>query len=161
MVLVSLITNWLEYVQSHVPEATPRSYADDLSVCAQHATSGVVKQRLRQVHQHTDRFVQLSGMVWHRDKSFIFGPRMVQGAVPAIKNYSTNFRLVGGSVKLSGREAWTPLEKDRCDRWEQTASTVQYLPVGWFTKVRILRSTMPKLTFGQGTHILPDSTSCA
>ena len=77
MVLVSLITNWLEYVQSHVPEATPRSYADDLSVCAQHATSGVVKQRLRQVHQHTDRFVQLSGMVWHRDKSFIFGPRMV------------------------------------------------------------------------------------
>ena len=35
MVLVSLITNWLEYI--HSPEATPRSYADDLSVCAQHA----------------------------------------------------------------------------------------------------------------------------
>ena len=155
MVLVSLITNWLEFVQSQVPEATPRSYADDLSVCAQHARSQIVKQRLRQVHEHTDHFVQLSGMVWHRDKSFIFGPKEVQNAVPAIKNYCTNFRLVGGSVKLAGREAWTPLEQDRCDRWEQTATTVEYLPVGWFTKVRILRSTMPKLTFGQGTHVLP------
>ena len=110
MALVSLITNWLEYVQSQVPEANARSYADDLSVCAQHTRSRSVKQRLRQVHEHTDRFVQLSGMVWHRDKSFIFGPREVQSAVPAIKNYCTNFRPVGGSVELGGREAWTPSE---------------------------------------------------
>ena len=155
MVLVCLITNWLEYLQSRVPEATSRSYADDISVCAQHTSSRTVKQRPRQVHEHTGRFVQLSGMLWHRDKSFVFGLREVQSAVPAIKNYCTNFRLVGGSVKLSGREAWTPLEQDRCDRCEQTATTVQYLPVGWFTKVRILRSTMPKLTFGRGTHVLP------
>ena len=111
-----------------------------------------MKQRLRQLHEHTDNLTRSTGMVWHR----IFGPKEVKQAVPAIKNYSTTFRLVGGSVKLGGNEAWTPLEQDRCDRWEQAATTVQHLPVGWFTKVKILRSIMPKLTVGQGTQGMQD-----
>ena len=37
----------------------------------------------------------------------------------------------------------------------QTVENVGRLPVGWFSKVKIPRSTMPQLTYAQGTHVLP------
>ena len=58
-------------------------------------------------------------------------------------------------MKLSGKEAWAPVEQQRSHKWLQTVENVGHLPVGWFTKVKILRSTMPQLTYAQGTHVLP------
>ena len=155
LLLVSMVTTWLEAVRNSVPTATPKSFADDLSVVVQHESLEPVKHNLRLLHDTTCTFTQATGAQINNDKSFVFGPKSVQGAVPDLPNYKHTFRLVGGRVKLSAGQSWTPLERELGDRWVQTVRQVRRLPVGWFAKVKILRGTVPKLTFGQGTHTFP------
>ena len=155
LLLVSMVMTWLEAVRDRVPTATPKSFANDLSVVDQSQSLQQVKHNLRLLHDTTCEFTQATGAQINNDKSFVFGSKSVQGSVPDLPNYKHTFRLVGGSVKLSAGQSWTPLERERGERWVQTVRQVRRLPVGWFAKVKILRSTVPKLTFGQGTHTLP------
>ena len=48
-----------------------------------------------------------------------------------------------------------PLEQQRSHKWLRTVANVGHMPVGWFTKVKVLRATMSQLTYAQGTHVLP------
>ena len=144
LLLVSMVTTWLEAVRNSVPTATPKIKSvaeDDLSVVDQNESFEQVKHNLRLLHDTTFTFTQVTGVQINNDRSFVFGPKSVQGAVPNLPNYKHTFRLVGGSVKLSAGQSWTPLERERGDRWVQTVRQVRRLPVGWFAKVKILRST--------------------
>ena len=63
-----------------------------------------------------------------------------------MRHYSDKHQLLGS--------IWTQLEQQRQSKWQTTVSNVGLLPVGWFSKVRLLQSTMSQLTYGQGMHIL-------
>ena len=82
LVLTSLVATWIEALQAKAPEVTPRSFADDLSLVAQHAQLQQVKSSLRQSRGVTTRFVQLSGMQINGDKCFSFGNKKTSGCCP-------------------------------------------------------------------------------
>ena len=93
-------------------------------------------------------------MQLNAQKCFTFGHTCVANSLPHIESHKTQFRLVGASMKFDAKKEWTALEKERKARWQSTVQNVGLLPVGWFTKVKIIQSTMSQLTFGQGTHTL-------
>ena len=53
LLLVSMVTTWLEAVRNSGPTATPKSFADDLSVVDQHESLEQVKHNLRLLHDTT------------------------------------------------------------------------------------------------------------
>lgn len=88
------------------------------------------------------------------NKCFTFGNKVVKACVPDITQHHTQFRLVGGSIKLSSQVGATELELDRRASWQRTIDNIRLLPVRWARKVKVIRSSMAKLTFSQGTHEL-------
>ena len=152
LLLTSMVSAWCEFCMVQLPQSQPRSYADDLSVCNFATTAPELVDRTQQSHKHTTDFVQHTGMQLNAQKCFTFGDRCVEDSLPQITTHKSQFRLVGASVKLDSKKGWTDLEKERRTRWQQTVRNVGLLPSGWFTKVKIIQSTMSQLTYGQGTH---------
>jgi hypothetical protein len=152
LLLTSMISAWCEFCMVQLPQSQPRSYADDLSICNFATTAPELVDRTQQSHKHTSDFVQHTGMQLNAQKCFTFGDRCVEDSLPQITTHKSQFRLVGASVKLDSKKGWTDLEKERRTRWQQTVRNVGLLPSGWFTKVKIIQSTMSQLTYGQGTH---------
>ena len=111
ILLTSLVTTWIEYCDSRIPEVVPRSYADDLSLCASAMTKPVLVQKTREMHQLTADFVNDSGMTLNSDKCFTFGDKSVAGCLRNIKTHKSQFRLVGGSIKIDDKNCWSELEK--------------------------------------------------
>ena len=99
-------------------------------------------------------FVDRAGMKLYPNKCFTFGNKVVKACIPDITQHHTQFRLVGGSIKLSSQVGVRELELDRRASWQRTIDNIRLLPVGWARKVKIIRSSMAKLTFGQGIHEL-------
>ncbi|CAE7594481.1 unnamed protein product [Symbiodinium natans] len=134
-----------------------KSYADDLSATTKAATRPLLIAELTKVHQHTQRFADLSGLRISVPKSFSFGDTQLKGKIPGLRNHQTEFRLTGGSVKIGNAKKWTVLEKKRASKWCETVSNIGKLPFGWFAKVKKIQQVMPQLTNGQGTHALAAS----
>jgi hypothetical protein len=154
ILLTSLMTAWIEYCQHTVDHATPRSYADDLSLITTAPNPTILKDRISELHNITAEFIRDAGMTLNQNKSFTFGHKSITAAIPSIKSHQQQFRLVGGSVSVTQKGSWTELEKSRQRTWQSTTDRIRHLPVGWFTKVKILQSTRTQLSFGQGTHTL-------
>ena len=149
-----LICTWSEYCAAQALPASPRSYAHDLSICTRPHTKHELKSITQRAHKITAEFVQQSGMQLNENKCITFGDKCVSALLPQIDSHKTQFRLVGASIKLDKKPAWTQLERDRKEKWQSTIHNSGKRPVGWFSKVKIIQSTMGKLTFGQGTHTL-------
>ena len=154
LLLTSLICTWNEYCVVQSIPATPRSYADDLSICTRARTKQDLIAGTQKAHEITSEFVKFSGMQLNERKCFTFGHKAVSACLPQIDSHKSQFRLVGASIKLDKKPMWTALERERRSNWQSTVENIAKLPIGWFGKVKILKSTMGKLTFGQGTHTL-------
>ena len=154
ILLTSLTTTWVEYCEIRIPQTCPRSYADDLSICANSRNTTDLVAQTRSMHQVTAEFISDAGMDINPNKCFTFGHKSVSGCVRKIPFHKNEFRLVGGSIKLTNKTCWTELEQTRADKWKITVGNVRSLPVSWQQKVHILQSCMSQLTFGQGTHQL-------
>ena len=154
LILASLVGAWQEFLGQQVPQVSCRSYADDLSITTSHHEPAQMREDVIQAHQHTRRFVDLTGGHINCDKSFSFGHQSLKGSVPSLPNHEQHFRLTGGTVKMSQKACWSQLEQSRATKWNRTVNTIRHLPVGWFTKVTCVQRAMPQLTFAQGTHQL-------
>ena len=103
LILISLVTSWLEYNDAKIPTAVSRAYADDMSSVVAGPSNAVVKDDVRQVYQNTHLFTSVSGMQINTKKTFTF-----KNAVPQVQDHQTTFRLVGCSIKISHQPMWTP-----------------------------------------------------
>lgn len=65
------------------------------------------------MHELTAKFITSSGMTINLSKCFTFGHKCVARSIPAIQLHKSQFRLVGGSVKLDNKSTWTKLEAER------------------------------------------------
>ena len=157
LLLTSLTQAWHEHLSASQPQVESKSYADDLSATTKAATRPLLIAELTKVHQHTQRFADLSGLRISVPKSFSFGDTQLKGKIPGLRNHQTEFRLTGGSVKIGNAKKWTVLEKKRASKWCETVSNIGKLPFGWFAKVKKIQQVMPQLTNGQGTHALAAS----
>jgi len=120
ILLTSLVTTWIEYVQHMHPNAVPRSYADDLSITTSSSTKSALKTQIISLHSSTQRFADRAGMKLNPKKCFTFGNNVVKAAIPDITQHHSHFRLVGGSIKLSSQVGATELELDRRASWQRT-----------------------------------------
>ena len=154
LLLTSLATTWIEHCQAHLPETRPRSYADDLSICAKSKNTAELVSQTRQMHQITAEFVNDAGMKINPEKCFTFGHKSVSGCLRLIPSHKQQFRLVGGSIKLDNKHHWTDLEQSRAEQWKQSIQNIRPLPISWQEKSTIAQSFMSQFTFGQGTHKL-------
>ncbi len=153
LLLVSLITSWLENQPSQLTSATGRSYVDDLSTVSVSNSWKELQKAVQTLHQHTCDFVRQVGMTMNHRKTFTFvnSKRFFLLNVDAHKE---QFRLVGGSIKFSSKTTWTQLEQQRQDKWQSTMARIRYVPKGWFSKVKIMQNYTSQLTWDQGTHSL-------
>ena len=101
MLLTSLITTWIEHCQKVIPATVPRSYADDLSICARSHAKGALIDQTRLMHTITDGFISDAGMTINPNKCFTFGHTSIAGSITHIPHHKNQFRLVGGSVKIN------------------------------------------------------------
>ena len=101
ILLTSLMTAWIEFCQHTVVHATPRSYADDLSLITTAPNPTILKDRISELHHLTAEFIRDAGMTLNKDKSFTFGHKGITAAIPSIKSHQQQFRLVGGSVSVT------------------------------------------------------------
>lgn len=154
LLLTCLITTWLEHLQANPPASSAKSYADDISLWAKSKNKAELCGSICSLHDMTSAFVASCGMTINHSKCFTFGHKCVSDCIPAIPSHRSQFRLVGGSVKLDNKQSWTKLEEERVDKWKTTVACIRALPTGWFTKVNILKATSTQLTWGQGTHKL-------
>ena len=154
LLLTCLVTTWLEHVHANSPAGSARSYADDISLWAKSKNKSDLCRTIRSMHDVTSSFVASCGMTINHSKCFTFGHKCVVDCIPVIQSHRSQFRLVGGSVKLDNKSSWTKLEEERVNKWKFTVGNIRALPTGWFTKVKILKATSTQLTWGQGTHKL-------
>ena len=153
LVLTSLMT-WVEHCQKAVPEAHPRSYADDLSLCTKSRTKNDLILKTKNMHQVTADFISTSGMAFDPDTCFTFGHPSVPGSIGSIQNHKSQHRLVGGSIELDKKKGWTEVEQKRAETWQKRIENIRFLPIGWFQNLTLIDRIMSRLTFGQGTHKL-------
>ena len=66
----------------------------------------------------------------------------------------TDFPSGGRKHQAFPQRVLDPLEQQRSHKWLQTVANSGLLPIGWFSKVKVLRPIMPQLTYAQGTHVL-------
>lgn len=154
LLLTSVVTCWLEYNATAIPSAVSRAYADDMSAVVSGHNKQAVKTDLNTVYKETDKFSSLAGMTISKKKSFTFGDKAFRGCVPQVQEHMDTFRLVGCNIKIKHIKRWTPLENSRFLDWKLVIQRIRPLPISWFEKVNLIRSMMPKLTFGQGLHCL-------
>ena len=72
LLLTSLICTWSEYCVAQSIQATPRSYADDLSICTRARAKQELITTTQKAHEVTAEFVKLSGMQLNERKCFTF-----------------------------------------------------------------------------------------
>ena len=154
LILASLVTCWLEHNEEAIPSAISRSYADDMSSVLEGENRKTVQQGLQKIHYSTQKFTSTAGLQINLKKTFTFGHKSLKNAVPQIQDHQSVFRLVGCSIKIPQQLMWTPSEQKRMLEWVKVVQRIQTLPQSWNAKVSILQSIMPKLTFGQGMHVL-------
>ena len=154
LILTSLISAWHESIHQHMPAIQSRSYADDLSATVSQKRKTDLQENIRQLHQSTQNFAASTGLKINNDKTFTFGDPALKNLLPSIPVHKETFRLTGGVVKVTQQQCWTDLEKQRASKWTTTTRAVRTLPVGWFTKVKILQQGIPQLHWGHGTHRL-------
>ena len=154
LILTSLISAWHESIHQHMPAIQSRSYADDLSATVSQKRKTDLQENIRQLHQSTQNFAASTGLKINNDKTFTFGDPALKNLLPSIPVHKETFRLTGGVVKVTQQKCWTDLEKQRASKWTTTTRAVRTLPVGWFTKVKILQQGIPQLHWGHGTHRL-------
>ena len=152
LLLTCLVTTWLEHVHANSPAGSARSYVDDICLWAKSKNKSDLCRTIRRMHDVTSSFVASCGMTINHSKRFTFGHKCVVDCIPVIQSHRSQFRLVGGSVKLDNKSSWTKLEEERVNKWKFTVGNIPALPTGWFTKVKILKATSTQLTWGQGTH---------
>ena len=150
----SFVTCWSEKNHGTIPSSINRSYADDLSIVTESTSKKAVQDQLNLGYKSTEKFSKLAGMKINMKKTFTFGVSCFKKCVPSITEHNTTFRLVGCSVKTTPAPMWTPLEKQRFASWKQTVQRIRVLPVSWQHKCQVIQSMMPKLSFGQGMHVL-------
>ena len=73
LLLVSLITSWLENQPSQLSSTTCRSYVDDLSTISVSDSLKDLRTAVQTSHQYTCDFVQQVGMNMNPRKTFTFG----------------------------------------------------------------------------------------
>ena len=154
LLLVSLITSWLENQPSQLTSTTGRSYVDDLSTISLSDSLKELKTAVQVSHQYTCDFVRQVGMTMNHSKTFTFGNPKLKNILPNVDSHKEQFRLVGGSIKSSTKTTWTHLEQQRQDKWQSTMARIRFVPKGWFTKVKLMQKYTSQLTWGQGTHSL-------
>ncbi len=152
LLLTRSVTTWLEHVHNSSPSGSARSYADDISLWAKSTNKSELCRTIRSMHDSTASFISSCGMTINHSKCFTFGHKCVVDSIPAIQSHRSQFRLVGGSIKLDNKSSWTKLEEERVNKWKSTVCNIRALPTGWFTKVKILKATSTQVTWGQGTH---------
>ena len=154
LLLVSLMTSWLENQPSQLDSTTGRPYVDDLSTVSVSDSWKELQEAVKTSHQHTCQFVKQVGMTINHQKTFTFGNSKLKNLLPNVESHKEHFRLVGGSVKFSSKTTWTQLEQQRQDKWQSTMARIRFVPKGWFAKVKLMQSYTSQLTWGQGTHSL-------
>ena len=154
LLLVSLITSWLENQPSQLSSTTCRSYVDDFSTISVSDSLKDLRTAVQRTHQYTCDFIHRVGMNMNPRKTFTFGNPKLKNTLPKVDSHKDQFRLVGGSVKFSSKTTWTQLEQQRQDKWQSTMARIRYVPKGWFTKVKLMQKYTSQLTWGQGTHSL-------
>ena len=154
LLLTCLISTWLEHVHASNCNGTAHSYADDISLWAKSRRKLDLCSLIRNMRDLTAKFITRSGMTMNLSKCFTFGHKCVLDTIPAIQSHKSQFRLVGGSIKLDNKSSWTKLEEGRVTKWKSTVGNIRTLPTGWFTKVNVLKASSSQLTWGQGTRKL-------
>ena len=117
--VTSLATAWLEKVRTEHPTASPKAYADDLSVCSAQALpqryADSYKRYVISLTSSSPRPALSSA--WIIKTSASARPAFATQCL-AYKVASAHFGyIVGGAIKLAGRVQRTPLEKERCDSY--------------------------------------------
>ena len=153
LILTSLTACWHETLSQHRNNLHPRSYADDLSATIAQPQKFSSKTRFVK-SMNTQHFAQAAGLKINAGETFTFGHKCVQNLLPSIPTHKDAFRLTGAVVKVSQKRCWTELEQQRAARWSATTKAIRSLPVGWFTKVRLLQQRSTQLSWGHGTHKL-------
>ena len=153
LILTSLTACWHETITQN-ERLRPRSYADDLSSIDAQPNEQLLKDSIKKMHEHTQKFAQASGLKINAGKTFTFGHSCLEKLLPSIPNHKDGFRLTGAVVKISQKKCWTELEQQRASKWSQTTQAVRNLPVGWFAKVKVLQQRTTQLSWGHGTHKL-------
>ena len=165
VLLTSLVACWIEAVQSRLPNSMPQAYADDMSVVTRAKKQRGLIAETAKAHEETLRFEKQAGVAINSDKSFTFGHTCLKDQIGELA-YSATFRLVGGSVVTASRRTMTQLDDSRVQKWKTTVQRVRHVPCGFFTKIRVLRSCVGQLHWGQGTHVQrfprdqPTQSSC-
>ena len=100
LLLTCLITTWLEHLQANSSSSSAKSYADDIFLWAKSKNKSDLCRSIRSLHDVTSSFVASCGMTLNHSKCFTFGRKSASDCIPAIQSHRSQFRLVGGSVKL-------------------------------------------------------------
>ena len=104
LILTSLTACWHETITQN-ERLRPRSYADDLSSIDAQPNEQLLKDSIKKMHEHTQKFAQASGLKINAGKTFTFGHSCLEKLLPSIPNHKDGFRLTGAVVKISQKSA--------------------------------------------------------
>ena len=150
----SIVNIWLHAIDAAAPQASPRSYIDDVSITTTAKTQSELVQNITVVHKTSTEFIAAVGAKQNTSKSCTFGDKAVDGLIHPDLPHRTTFRLVGGSIATRNNADRKPtaLELQRLLKWNKTAQSFRHLPVSWNERCQALNRTRSQATWGAGTH---------